>query len=185
MDAIELLTSQHRDVEKLFERFTRADGPDERERIASETISELRLHTTIEEELFYPAIREQGDELEDSVLEDLEEHHVIEVLLDELESMQASAERFVAKFTVLTELVTHHVEEEEDEQFPLVREKVGDARLAGLGQQMLDRYRELKDEAETDAMTKEELYERAKELGVEGRSAMSKRELGAAVRAAD
>lgn len=185
MDAIELLIQQHREAEDLFERFEQTDDPGEQQAIAEQVTTELRLHTTIEEELFYPALRAKGGELEEAVLEDLEEHHVVEVMLDELEGMDASDERYAAKFKVITELVTHHVEEEEQEQFPMVRVQMDDDTLDDLGQQMLHRYEELKAAAQASELTKEDLYQQAKEMGIEGRSQMSKRELAEAVRSAD
>jgi hemerythrin superfamily protein len=183
VDAIALLAQQHREVEDLFDRFEQTDAPSQQGEIARTATLELRLHTTIEEELFYPAVRAQGGELEASVLEDLEEHHVVEMLLDELDAMSPDDERFGAKFTVVSELVRHHLEEEEDEQFPLVRDAMSQQELADLGQQMEARYAELKAEAETIDLTKEELYQRAQELDIEGRSQMSKRELASAIRA--
>lgn len=157
----------------------------ERVRIASEATRALRAHTAIEEEIFYPAVRKGQDDLSDEALEGLEEHHVVEVLLDELEGMSSSNdERYVAKFTVVSELVEHHAEEEEDDMFPQVRSALGAERLQELGDKMQARHEQLMAEAETDAMTREELYERAKELDVEGRSEMSKRQLANALRAA-
>lgn len=154
-------------------------------RIASEATRALRAHTAIEEEIFHPAVRRAQDDLIDEVLEGLEEHHVVEVLLDELEGMSSSEdERFVAKFTVVSELVEHHAKEEEDDMFPQVRSALGAERLQELGHKMPARHEELMPEAESDAMTREELYERAKELDVEGRSQMSKRQLANALRAA-
>lgn len=185
MDAIELLMQQHREAEDLFERFEQADDPGQQQEFAQQVTTELRLHTTIEEELFYPALRAKGGELEEAVLEDLEEHHVVEVMLDELESMDVSDERYAAKFKVITELVTHHVEEEEQDQFPMVREQIDAATLDNLGEQMLRRYDELKAAAQASEVTKEDLYQQAKELGIERRSQMSKRELAEAVRSAD
>jgi hemerythrin superfamily protein len=182
LDAIELLMQQHRETEQLFERFEETDRDDEQLELARTAISELRLHTTIEEEIFYPAIRQLGGELEEHVLEDLEEHHAVEVLLDELEGMTPSDERFVAKFTVISELVLHHVEEEEQEQFPQVREQMDEGRLVELGQQMLERYEELKSGEGLEDATKEDLYQQAREKGIEGRSGMSKRELADALR---
>lgn len=184
MDAIELLTQQHTEAKDLFASFRQADGTGEKEQIARTATQALRAHTAIEEEIFYPAIREAEDDMGDDVLEGLEEHHVVEVLLDELEGMSASDERFDAKFTVVSELVEHHAEEEEDEMLPQVRSGLGDDRLQQLGERMQARHEELMNEAETDGMTREDLYERAKELDVDGRSQMSKRQLANAVRSA-
>lgn len=184
MDAIELLTEQHRETEALFERFSGTSDSDQLLEIARTATMQLRLHTTIEEEIFYPALREASEELEADVLEDLEEHHAVELLLDELEGLEPSDERFVPKFTVLAELVTHHVEEEEQEQFPQVRQELGEEKLRELGEQMDARYEELSSDAEADSSTKEELYQQAQQLGIEGRSQMSKRALANAIRRA-
>lgn len=182
MDAIELLTQQHRETETLFDRFDAAGSDEEKAEIATRTIADLQVHTTIEEELFYPALREADEELEDDVLEGYEEHHAVELLLDELDGMSPDHERFEAKFTVVKEFVLHHVEEEEDEMFPQAREALGDDRLRELGQQMQARADELR--AAADDVTKEELYDRARELDIEGRSQMSKRELARALQQA-
>ena len=184
MDAIELLTQQHRETEALFERFSDTSDESELLEIARTATSQLRWHTTIEEEIFYPAVRQQSEELEADVLEDLEEHHAVELLIDELEGLTPDDERFVPKFTVLSELVTHHVEEEEEEQFAQVRDAFGKSELDELGDRMAARYEELRGEAAADSSTKEELYQQAQKLGIEGRSQMSKRALAKAVREA-
>lgn len=181
MDATELLEGQHRQVDALFERFEAADD-DERRRIVGDIIRELRMHTTIEEEIFYPAIRDRISRLEDDLLEAYEEHHAVELLIDELDGMSPGDERFEAKATVVKELVQHHVEEEEDELFPEVRETLSPEELTELGDRLAARYQDLA--AAEDDPSKEELYERAKELKIEGRSTMSKRQLAEAIRSA-
>lgn len=181
MDATSLLRRQHDEAKDLFEQFEQADSASDQQRIASEAIRALRAHTAIEEEIFYPAIGDADEDIQDDVLEGLEEHHVVEVLLDELEGMSPDDEHFRAKFTVVSELVEHHVEEEEDELFPEVRDALGEERLEALGQEMKARYEQLMKGQDTDDMTREELYERAKELDVPGRSQMSKRQLANAV----
>lgn len=185
MDATELLTHQHDEVDSLFEDFQATKDAGERERIAGEATRALRAHTTIEEEIFYPALRDAEDELDDEVLESLEEHHAVEVLLDELEGMSSSDEHYAAKFTVISEMVRHHVEEEEEEMFPEVRDALGADTLDELGERMQARFEELMGEDDALELTKDDLYERAKEMDVQGRSQMSKRQLAAAVRAAE
>ena len=138
MDAIALLRQDHREVERLFKQFEKA-GPQAhktRRNVADKVIKELSVHAVIEEQVFYPAIREAVPEAEDTVLESLEEHHVVKWTLAELDGMDPEAERFVPKMTVLMESVRHHVEEEEDELFPTVREALGRKQLAELGQAM-------------------------------------------------
>lgn len=184
MDAIDLLTQQHDEVRGLFRDFEQADSSGDRARVAGQTIRALRAHTAIEEEIFYPAIRRAREEIEDDVLEGLEEHHAVEVLLDELEAMSEEHEHYVAKYTVVSELIEHHAEEEEEEMFPEVRNILGQERLDELGGRMGQRHDELMGEDELLAMSKEELYTRAQQLDLDGRSGMTKRQLANAVRGA-
>lgn len=139
MDAITLLKDDHRSVERLFKRFEKAGERAyvEKRRIVDEIIEELSVHAAIEEQLFYPAARATVPGTEDIALESLEEHHVVKWLLSELADMDADAERFVAKTTVLIENVRHHVEEEEGEFFPKVREALGRNDLNDLGDAMV------------------------------------------------
>lgn len=116
VNALELLKEDHRHVQQLFQSFEEADGRS-RQGIAEETLKALEIHTKIEESVVYPAIREATGE-EDKVDEANEEHHVVGLLIKELHKMKASAEGYKAKFTVLSELVKHHIEEEESEMFP-------------------------------------------------------------------
>ena len=116
MNVLELLKEDHRKVEELFTSFKEADGRS-RKGIVDEALNALEIHSTIEEKLVYPAIRKATDE-KDMVAEANEEHHVVKFLIKELRKMKASAEGYKAKFTVLSELVKHHVEEEEEEMFP-------------------------------------------------------------------
>ena len=140
MDAITLLKKDHQAVEKLFKRFeATGDGAlVERRKIVDQIIAELSKHAAIEEQLFYPVTRATVGEVDDDVLEGLEEHHVVKVLLDELEHMDPADERFKAKVTVLIENVRHHVEEEEEDYFPKVRSELGRNDLADLGDAMAE-----------------------------------------------
>lgn len=116
INALELLKADHREVEQLFKSFEEAEGRS-RQGIADEAIKALEIHTKIEESLVYPAIREATGE-EDMLDEAKEEHHVVKLLIKELHKMKASAEGYKVKFKVLSELVKHHVQEEEHEMFP-------------------------------------------------------------------
>ena len=98
----------------------------------------LTVHTYIENEVMYPRVRELVPELEDDVLESYEEHHVADVLVTELSVMDPSDERFTAKTTVLIENVRHHIEEEESEWFPQVREALGRTVLQEIGADMIE-----------------------------------------------
>jgi hemerythrin superfamily protein len=135
MDAITLLREDHRTVEKLFKQFEKAGEKayKTKETLAKKIIEELSIHAAIEEQVFYPAIREAS---EDMVLESLEEHHIVKWVLSELQGMSPKEERFDAKMTVLIELVRHHVKEEEKELFPDVRDEVSRKELAEIGEML-------------------------------------------------
>lgn len=113
---IGMLKEDHEKVKGLFEEFEQADGREKAD-IAKTAIQELEVHAELEEKLIYPAIREEIDE-DEMMNEAIEEHHVVKLLIAELKKLKASDERFEAKFSVLSEMVKHHVEEEEGEMFP-------------------------------------------------------------------
>ncbi len=137
MDAITLLRQDHKTVEKLFKQFEKAEGkPQEGRKIADQVIEELSVHASIEEDIFYPAIRQEMPDSTDDILEAYEEHHVVKWLLSELEDMAPDNERFRPKMTVLIESVRHHVEEEEQTMFPEIRKELKRKRLTELGDEM-------------------------------------------------
>jgi hemerythrin superfamily protein len=134
-DAIVLLKNDHKAVEKLFKQYEKlGDGAKKTKRkLVDQILAELALHATIEEEHFYPEIRRKVDDADDIVLEGYEEHHVLEMIMAELRTLDVEAENFDAKVTVLIEQVRHHVEEEEQEMFPKVREALGRTELRDIG----------------------------------------------------
>jgi len=137
MKATDLLKKQHRQVEKLFKQAEKTEDPRERRQIMDAIASALKLHTKIEEEIFYPAVREmRTSKAQEMVEEAFEEHHVVDLVLAELPEVDPEDERFAAKMTVLSELVEHHVEEEEEEMFPMAEKKLGAERMKELGQRM-------------------------------------------------
>jgi hemerythrin superfamily protein len=138
MDAITLLKNDHKAVEQLFDRYERAgDRAYAQKRDVVERFSEaLSIHAALEEQLFYPVVRATVPGTGDMALESLEEHHIVKWLLSELEGMAPEDERFDAKVTVLIENVRHHVEEEESDLFPRVREELGRKALQDLGEAM-------------------------------------------------
>jgi hemerythrin superfamily protein len=136
MKATDLLKKQHRQVEKLFKQAEKAQ-PRQRRQLMDQIVEQLKLHTQIEEEIFYPAVRELGtSKAEEMIDEAFEEHHVVDLVLAELPKVDPEDERFEAQMTVLSELVQHHVEEEEGELFPMAEKKLGAERIKELGQQM-------------------------------------------------
>lgn len=139
-DAIVLLKDDHKQIRAAFKAFLGASegAHAEKDRLMKRIIELLTMHTYIENEAMYPRVRELLPELEDDVLESYEEHHVADVLVMELFSMDASHERFTAKATVLIENVTHHIEEEEQDWFPKVRTGLGRKQLQELGAERLE-----------------------------------------------
>ena len=142
MDAISLLKDDHKNVKQLFRDYEGLGdrAMQRRQGLYKKISTELEIHTMIEEEIFYPAAREADDEM---VAEAIEEHNVVKRLLQELEGMDPSDERFDAKMTVVIENVEHHAEEEEQEMFPEVKKKIDTAQLSQLGAKMMDRKQQL------------------------------------------
>lgn len=139
-DAVALLKADHRAVEKLFSQFEKAKDDDRKKQIADQICMELRVHTQIEEEIFYPTSREFLED-DDIVDEAVVEHAAAKDLIAEIEAMQPGEDLFDAKVTVLQEQIEHHVEEEEKEFFPQVQKT--DMDLKAIGQQMKARKEEL------------------------------------------
>lgn len=147
-DAIALLTSDHAEVKKMFKAFEKLkqNGSDEdKQALVREICAALSVHAQVEEEIFYPAVR---DAIDDSDLMDEAEveHAGAKDLIAQLEASSPGDDLYDAKVTVLGEQVDHHVKEEEGEMFPKVRKAKLD--LAELGNQMLARKGELEAEAE-------------------------------------
>jgi len=135
MDPIQLLKKQHREVEALFKKIEKARGA-QRRALMDELAANLKLHMAIEEKIFYPAVQQlPAKKAEDMTLEAYEEHAVVKLVLAELPGVDPEDERFDAKMTVLSELIEHHVEEEEDEMFKTAK-KLGTAELNALGDRM-------------------------------------------------
>jgi hemerythrin superfamily protein len=139
-DAIVLLKDDHKEIRKLFRDFQNA-GPDahaEKQRIVDSIVEALTVHTYLENECMYPAVRKLIPEIDSDILESYEEHHVADVLVMELATMKPEDERFDAKTTVLIESVSHHIQEEEENWFPNVRESLGRKKLQDIGAQMVE-----------------------------------------------
>jgi hemerythrin-like domain-containing protein len=139
-DAIVMLKDDHKVILRAFRDFEDAGDNAHKTKgdLVAKIIELLTVHTYIENEVMYPRVRELVPELEDDVLESYEEHHVADVLVMELMGMKPTDERFTAKTTVLIENVRHHIEEEEDEWFPQVREALGRKVLQEIGAEMAE-----------------------------------------------
>jgi hypothetical protein len=134
MDAIELLKQDHEKVSGIFEKLepTTESAVKTREELFTKLKQELDIHARIEEQIFYPAIK-QAEETHDITLEAYEEHRVVKRLLGELEAMPVTDERWGAKLKVLKENVEHHVEEEEGEMFKSARKVLSQEQIEELG----------------------------------------------------
>jgi hemerythrin superfamily protein len=121
VDAISLLKKDHRQVEKIFSQIEKGNGS--REQLFRELANELTVHAEIEEQLFYPAVK-NAKPTHDLVLESFEEHKQVKMVLADLEKADKTTEHWLAGLKVLMEDVQHHVGEEEDELFPKVEDKV-------------------------------------------------------------
>lgn len=148
-EAMRMLADDHKLVRKLFRDFKSAEDDDERVAIAQEICRELTVHAMIEEEIFYPALRERAEkeELQDLVGEAYEEHGLAKVLIAEIAEGSLEAEVLKAKMTVLSEIIRHHVEEEEDDIFVKARR----LDLDDLVQPLQMRKQELMEMSEQDA----------------------------------
>lgn len=143
-DAIQMLISDHRKVEQLFQQYRQADGQGhQKTTVARQLLSELEAHSKIEEEIFYPAVRARADQqLQQAVSEGYEEHATVDNLVMELKAMDPSDSRFDAKMQELMRDVQHHVQEEETELLPDARQKLGD-QVTQLAPQMMERKQQI------------------------------------------
>jgi hemerythrin superfamily protein len=185
MDALELLTADHNRVRGLFTRFKAAEGENDAQaaRLAAKIFEELEIHTKIEEEIFYPAITTLSDEIHELVTEGVEEHHVVDNLMDEVKALSPSDEQWAAKVKVLIENVEHHAEEEEQEMFPKIRQAMDNDARSELGQRLEARKAEFgaPTAADKEHLSTEDLNRLAREQEIPGRSNMKREELLATV----
>lgn len=165
-DVLQLLRDDHEKVKSLFQDFEEAEDSKTKQRICDETLTELKVHAQVEEEIFYPAVRSELDE-DDLMDEAIEEHHVAKMLIGELEDMSADNDQFDAKFTVLGEVIDHHVQEEEGEMFPKVEEM--DLDFETLAQEMTQRKEELTEELVGGKALKRKTATRGKRSPAESR----------------
>ena len=143
LTAIDLLKEDHDKVKKAFKEFEKMDRSDTEtcRQVVKSVCDDLRVHTTLEEEIFYPAVREAIDD-EDIMNEAAVEHESAKTLIEQLENMEPDDPNYFATFTVLGEYVMHHVKEEEGEMFPQAK-KAKELDLEALGEQMRARKQEL------------------------------------------
>jgi hemerythrin superfamily protein len=142
-DAIELLKADHKEVKSAFEQFEELgdEAYEEKKELADQICNALIVHTTIEEEIFYPAVREAIKDGDDMIDEAVVEHAGAKELIEQILQMSADEDLFDAKVKVLSEQIDHHVKEEEGELFPKVRKS--DLDLEALGEELAARKAEL------------------------------------------
>ena len=140
MNPVSMLKEDHSNVKKLFDQFEGTEDEQTQMEIAKKALNELKVHSAIEEEIFYPGVEATVDDTE-VMCEATQEHHVVHLLIDELESQDLDHDTFHAKFIVLAENVRHHIKEEEGEMLPKVD---GDeSEIQELGAQMAERKQQL------------------------------------------
>jgi len=142
-DAISILKGDHERVRQLLRRLenTTDRATTQRKDLLSETQNEVKVHTTVEEEIFYPAFKEAVRSKSDQEIyfEAIEQHHVVDLVMPEIKSTDAASEQFGAKAKVLKDLIEHHAEEEETEMFPKARKEMSSDELVELGKQIHSR----------------------------------------------
>jgi hemerythrin-like domain-containing protein len=140
VDAITMLKTDHDKVKQLLTELetTTERGVKTRQELFATIKGELTIHEVIEEEIFYPALKSHP-KAKDIVLEAYEEHHVVDVLMGELESLDVSDETWGAKALVMKENIEHHIEEEEGEMFRQARRVFDRQELDDLGTRMAER----------------------------------------------
>ena len=145
MDVLKFIEDEHDEVKQVFKKLEQAEGASAT-RLWNQLKSMLTLHEELEETYFYPQLKEEK-KTEDLVLESYEEHHVMDVLIEEISQLEPSAENWEAKIKVLQENTEHHIEEEEGSMFPKVR-KIWDTRKREeVGRQMQQRKTERQKQA--------------------------------------
>jgi hemerythrin-like domain-containing protein len=147
-DAIALLKEDHKKVKALLSSLekTTEKSADRRVKLLQQIEAEVKVHATVEEEIFYPAFRDAARKKDDRELyqEALEEHHVVDLVMPELKECDPAGEVFGAKVKVLKELIEHHADEEEKEMFKKARQAMEAAELRELGMRIQERKKQLK-----------------------------------------
>ena len=150
MNAFQLLKEDHKKVDGLFKQLepTTERAEKTRTELFARLKDELDVHARVEETIFYPAIKQEA-ETREIVLEGFEEHHVVKMLLKELEALPVDTEQWTAKLKVLQENVEHHVEEEEGEMFQKARQVLTEEQINRLGERMEEEKKRLQEQTKS------------------------------------
>ena len=157
MNALTLLEEDHKKVKKLMQDIekTTERGVKTREELFTKLVEELTVHEQIEEQIFYPQVRERAKtkKLEELVTESYEEHHFVNMVMKEIEGTPFDAEEWAAKFKVMMENIEHHAEEEEEgKMFPKVRQVFDEGELVDMGEQMSELKKQLEQKSRSSSM---------------------------------
>jgi hemerythrin superfamily protein len=138
LDAISFLKSQHREVEALFKKIRSEKEATERQKLFKQIDRDLRVHSIIEEEIFYPELKRRAEKSETRLegAEAYEEHGLVKTTLEGLERLDPSQEQYQAKLQVLIDLVQHHVDDEEGNMFKAAHHAFGKEELEELGHRL-------------------------------------------------
>lgn len=152
MNAIDILKADHDRLRQILPKLSDVSiAADERKKYLEAVEQEVKMHSLVEEEIFYPAFKDASHEREDRDLyfESIEEHHVVDMLLPELSPLDGASDGFRAKAKVLHELIDHHAKEEEEQLFPRAQQLLGDEQLRELASRISRRKEELEKEWES------------------------------------
>lgn len=181
-DAIEMLTEEHREVEQLFEEYRQSKSAG----LVEEICTQLTLHTDVEEQLVYPALSAGVDDGEGLRRHAEQEHQEVKDAIVQIERLGYDSPEVDALMQKIIAGVTEHVEEEETQVFPRMRQDLEEAKLERLGKEAAALKQKLESELGSSGplidLTKDELYNMAKEKNIEGRSRMTKDQLVSALR---
>lgn len=181
-DVVDLIKAQHKAVDALLEQAQSAEGTEVRDLLVQ--VRDLLVpHSDAEESFVYPAIRERDASETSQVKDGVAEHHHIDFLLKQLLTEKPGGPGYDGKLAAFVGELRHHVEEEENDLLPVLKEKATPAERESMGARFMQ---QTGDDGSavgpgSGGPTKQELYEKAKEQGIEGRSTMTKDELAKAV----
>jgi hemerythrin-like domain-containing protein len=176
-DVVKLIKTQHQQIDKLLEQA--ADEGADRAALLRQAADLLIPHSKAEEDFVYPTIKRKASEAGEDVEDGVVEHHSIEGMLQDLLGQDPDAPGWDGLLAALTGELRHHVEEEEQELLPVLQKTSSAEELQQMGQRFADATGAAA--AETDGLSRDELYERAREQDIKGRSKMSKDELAQAL----
>ena len=138
-DAVTLLLRDHDKVRELLAELVGTDDAEERRDLLEQIEHEIKVHSKVEEKIFYPAFKEavQDEDGQKLFYEATEEHHVVDMVIPEIKRTDPSSDEFAGKAKVLKDLIEHHAKEEEQEMFPEARRTMGKDELDRLGEEIL------------------------------------------------